>query len=101
MLKVAVEARGYGVSYHPVEVGEFRFTLSWTKRYATDPGAEAEPYTARLKVERDYPGEGWGFHSSVKEYGPDAATACQYAINSLWWKVDAAKRMAALDSIRH
>jgi hypothetical protein len=49
MLKVAVEARGYGVSYHPVEVGEFRFTLSWTKRYATDPGAEAEPYTARVE----------------------------------------------------
>ena len=101
MLKVAVEARGYGVSYHPVKVGEFRFALSWTKRYATDPGAEAEPYTARLQVERDCPGEGWGFHSSVTEYGPDAAIACQHAVNALWRKADEAKRTATLDSIRH
>ena len=100
MLEIAHEEKDYGVLCKPVEVGEFRFTLHWLRDDERQPGRELEPYLAGVKAERNYPGEGWGFHSSEIEYGQTPAIACQHAINSFWRRVDAAKRLAAVDDIR-
>lgn len=98
MLEIEHEVRGYGVRYRAVELGEFRFTLYSTRTHNPDA---LEDHTAEVWVERNYPGEGWGFHSGVVEWGQTPAIACQRAINALWYKVEAAKRLAALDDIRH
>lgn len=98
MLEIAYEDQGYGVKYKPVEAGEFRFTLKWSE--CSQPHETLEPYLATVTIERNYRGEGWGFHSRSQDYGQTPARACQYAINSFWRRVDAAKRLAAVDDIR-